>query len=285
MKKFFILSAIILCPHIASAQSIWMHNKSEMLLEMRSNGDFIISYLTPREGLSAQPGDFVVYGSIDAKTNKANGIARLFSAKCGTTGYEIVGQMSQDKKTLTFKGTAPIRDGNCKITKSKEDHLVFTYVKERGSLDPHFIGEWSANQKTCNEEEAKEGPILTNISPRGYSAYETYCAFSQITGDTKKASVSMTCMSMGNKYLMTQDFIKKSDRIIEIVSRDGASAGAKQALYKCPIPFKNAASDPSTPDNLKNAEDEYFTDVFDKAVQAVKSMMYDEEQSKRQPRR
>lgn len=275
MKKLLPLAVIFAFPNLASAQSVWMHNRSEMLLEMNGS-TAVISYLTPREGLSAQPGDFVMYGSIGGVTgkNSVSGVARLFSAKCGPAGYEVSGDISEDKKTITLTGSAPIRDANCKITRFKEDKLLFTYVRERGSIDPSFIGEWSANKTTCNEEEAKEGPILTNISPRGYGAYETYCAFSQIKGDANQASITSTCTTMGNRYSINQDIKKISPREIEIITRDGPSAGAKQSLYKCPIPFKDASADPSTPANMKNAEEEYFNDISAKSHEVITGTMY-----------
>lgn len=276
MKKLFLLAAMIVFPNLASAQSVWMHNRSEMLLEARSDGTIIITYLTPREGLSAQPGDFVIYGSIGGVTgkNSVSGIARIFSAKCGPAAYEVGGNITDDKKTINLTGNAPIRDANCKITRFKEDKLLFTYVGERGNLDTSFIGEWSENKTTCNEEEAKEGPILTNISPRGYGAYETYCAFSQIKGDVNQASITSICTTMGNRYSINQDFKKIGHREIEIITRDGPSAGAKQSLYKCPIPLKDASLDPSTPANIKHAEEEYFNDLSAKSHEVITGTMY-----------
>ena len=279
MNKLSAISLVLVValPAAASAQSIWMHNRSEMLIETRGDGSMIISYLTPREGLSAQPGDFLVSGSIDLKSRSAGGLARVFSAKCGTAGYEVDGEISEDGKTITLTGGAPVRDANCRITRRRTDKLVFTYVRERGSLDPAFIGEWSVDKATCDENETKEGPyILKQITPRGMSAYEETCAYSQIRGNASMTTLSMTCSFMDSKSTSVRGLRMVAPRIIEIETRDGPSAGAKQTLYKCPINSKDPASDPSTPANMLAAEEEYFESVSLKAQEDEKYTRYNE---------
>lgn len=286
MKKLSAVLIILFLPHLAFAQSIWMHNRSEMLLETNSHKNFIISYVAPREGLSAQPGDFLVHGTIGfLEKNDISGIARVFSAKCGPIGYEVSGALSDDKKTITLTGSAPIRDANCKITRFKDDKLVFTYAKERGVLDPFFIGEWSANQSTCNEDEAQEGPILTALSPRGLTSYETYCAFTSIKNASNQSIIHATCSSMNQKYSITQNFTKIGNREIEIEAQDGASKGTKQKLFKCPIPLKNAADDSSTASNMQAAEEEYFNRISDEAIQSVKFTHFNMPKQGSAPRR
>jgi hypothetical protein len=285
MKQLAILTFAVILPTSASAQSIWMHNRSEMLLETNGSGDMIISYLTPREGLSAQPGDFVVQGALDLKTRSAGGIARVFSSKCGPAGYEVGGDISEDKRTITLTGAAPVRDANCKITRRRTDKLVFTYVRERGTIEPSFIGEWSANQKTCDENEAQEGPILTKITPRGMGFYEEYCAFSQIRGNANQATISMTCSIMDTRSSVVKGLRLVTPRVMEIETRDGPSAGAKQNLYKCPINLKDPTADPSTPSNLKEAEEEYFNNASLKAQEDEKFTRYNEPRPAGQGRR
>ena len=275
MQKLAILTLAAILPTAASAQSVWMHNRSEMLLET-NGGNLIISYLTPREGLSAQPGDYVVYGSFDdtARKNGVSGIARVFSAKCGGAGYEVSGEISDDKKTITLIGDAPIRDANCRITRFRSDKLVFTYSRDRGELHSSFIGEWSANKSTCDENESQEGPMLTSITPRGLGFYETYCAFSQIRGTANQIAVSMTCSFMDSKTSTVKGLKNIAPRIIEVETRDGPSAGAKQTLYKCPIFPKDASQDPSAPANLKTAKDEYFDRISLESSELIKGTMY-----------
>ena len=260
---FLVLALALPLPSAAAAQSVWMHNKSEMLLEEDKDGNIIISYLSPRVGLSAKPGDFVFSGSYEKQ--EIDGIARLFSEKCGSTGYEVSGQISRDKKTITLTGGAPIRDANCRESRVRTDKLIFTYVRERGSLDTGFIGEWSSYQPTCDETEAQQGPILNYISPRGFGYYESYCAFSQISGPTDRPNIKMICSTMGNNSSDAISMIKSGRRVAEIQWLSGASVGAKQTLYKCPINSKDLSADPSTPENLSTAEEEYFARVSDEA--------------------
>ena len=263
---YLILALALPLPSAAAAQSVWLHNKSEMLLEENKDGNIIISYLSPREGLSAKPGDFVFSGSYGLlKKQEIDGIARLFSEKCGSTGYEVSGQISRDKKTITLTGAAPVRDANCRESRVRTDKLTFTYVRERGSLDAAFIGEWSNHQPTCDETEAQQGPILNYISPRGFSYYESYCAFSQISGPTDRPNIKMICSTMGNNSSDAISMIKSAPRMMEIQWLSGASVGAKQTLFKCPINSKDLSADPSTPDNLRTAEEEYFARASDEA--------------------
>jgi hypothetical protein len=270
MKKLGVLTLAIMLPSTASAQSVWMHNRSEMLLETYGSR-LVISYLTPREGLSAQPGEFLIHGTLDLKSKTVGGVARVFSSKCGPAAYEVGGDLSSG--TITLTGNAPIRDANCRITRFRSDKLVFTLVRERGTIDPFFIGEWSANQKTCDENEAQEGPILTTITSRGMGFYEEYCAFSEIRGNANLSTLGMTCSIMDSKSSVVKGLKRLAPRMMEVEFRDGPSAGAKRTLYKCPIDLKDPATDPSTPRNIDAAEEAYFDRISDEANQTIRETM------------
>lgn len=270
MKKFAAIAVLLAIPCAASAQSVWMHNRSEMLIETYGSR-LIIAYLTPREGLSAQPGDYLVHGSIDLKSRAAGGVARVFSSKCGPAAYEVDGVLSSG--TITLTGNAPIRDANCRITNFRPDKLVFTFVRERGSIDPFFVGEWSANEKTCDENEAQEGPILTTVTSRGMGFHEEYCVFSDIRGNANLSTLSMTCSIMDTRSSAIRGLRRIASRIMEIEARDGPAAGAKQTLHKCPINLKDPTKDPSTPSNMEAAEEEYFDKIWDEANQLMKSTL------------
>lgn len=288
MNKLFVIGSavVVVLPSATAAQSIWMHNRSKMLLETNSKGSMIISYLTPREGLPAKPGDFLISGSIDLKSGTAGGLARVFSAKCGTAGYEVDGAISEDGKTITLTGGAPVRDASCRITRRRTDKLVFTYVRERGSLDPIFIGEWSVDKTTCDESKTQEGPyILKQITTRGMSAYEEYCAYSQIRGTANRSTLSMTCSFMDTKSPSVRSLRMVAPRIMEIETIGGPSAGAKQSLFKCPINLEDQAGDPSTPTNLTAAEEEYFDNVALKAQENEKFTRYNESKTSAPVRR
>jgi hypothetical protein len=106
------------------------------------------------------------------------------------------------------------------------------------------------------------------------SFHEEYCAFSQIRGNANLATLSMTCTMMDTKSSAVKGLRRIAPRILEIETRDGPYAGAKQTLHKCPINFTDPKSDPSTPSNMDKADEEYFDRMSDEANQILKETMY-----------
>ena len=115
-----------------AGQSIWNHNGSQMLLQ--SNGsERIITYLVPRPGISARPGQVLFRGR--RAGNRYTGTAFLFRRGCPPAPYRVSGQVHSETR-LVLQGPSPIRSG-CQITgfttRSSNSRLVFTYLQQAGA--------------------------------------------------------------------------------------------------------------------------------------------------------
>jgi hypothetical protein len=55
------------------------------------------------------------------------GKAYSFSAGCVPTPYDVAGDVSEDQRQVTLRGSAPVRDAACKITARRSETLIFVF--------------------------------------------------------------------------------------------------------------------------------------------------------------
>lgn len=104
--------------------ALYDHNGSEMAVHV-CDGKMVIEYEIPRKGLSARPGTVLFRGEIFQMTGgaKINGRARVFKRGCKPASYEVNGWM--ENGIITMAGRAPVRGGNCKTRRYRNDKLLF----------------------------------------------------------------------------------------------------------------------------------------------------------------
>jgi len=155
-----IVTSIISTMPVQAGQSVWDHNGSQMLLQ--SSGDQrTISYLFPRPGISAKPGQILFQGS--KINNQYDGTAYTFRRGCQPAPYQVSGDVSSSAR-FVLRGASPRRSG-CRIigysNKSGNSRLVFTYLR---AID---------NQQPQSDNSDNEGPpvgpvkIITKTFPGG----------------------------------------------------------------------------------------------------------------------
>ena len=112
-----------------AGQSVWDHNGSQMLLTSNGN-QRVISYLQPRSGISARPGQVVFEGQ--RLGNYYQGTAYTFRNGCQPAPYQVSGQLNSQTR-IVLHGSAPKRSG-CQIIgytqHSGNARLVFTYLRK-----------------------------------------------------------------------------------------------------------------------------------------------------------
>lgn len=68
-------------------------------------------------------GNFWESGGVNLR--KVNGTAYVFKRGCKPAGYKVSGYWLEDG-TLEMNGSAPVRGSGCKITRYRQDNLVFS---------------------------------------------------------------------------------------------------------------------------------------------------------------
>ena len=143
-----------------AGQSVWNHNGSQMLLEANGN-QRIITYLVPRRGISAQPGQLLFQGVRNGRFY--SGTAYTFRRGCSPAPYQVSGRISSEHR-IVLRGASPKRQG-CRVVgysnSSSNSRLVFTYIRKIAGaaqgipdavpLDPGFAGP---------QDGAQEGPLV-----------------------------------------------------------------------------------------------------------------------------
>lgn len=125
------VSAIVLMPQRAAADSCWDHNGSLMRLEASGNQRWFY-YEIPREALRSAgvtEGTLLFNGRKDG--NWYSGTARRFSRYCPTTPLEyfVEGPVREDQLQVTVRGTREVHR-QCQPTgKLADDTLIFTYIR------------------------------------------------------------------------------------------------------------------------------------------------------------
>lgn len=148
MMRFRLVFAMLLgfgamvAPSLASNCSVDEYDHNQSLMEVQlCDRTLDISYIQPRPGMvkaGARAGDFVFEGDVSL-IGVATGTAYLFSAKCGTIGYQVTGAIRST--SILLEGTAPVRNANCVVTKYRNDELLFT-LKIRASLPAPAASDW-----------------------------------------------------------------------------------------------------------------------------------------------
>jgi len=138
---FTILAFTATTTSVARAgESVWDHNGSQMLLQ--SDGDQrIISYLFPRPGISAQPGEVLFRGRNRASFYQ--GTAYTFRRGCEPAPYQVSGSINSPTR-IVLNGASPRRSG-CQIigytNNSGNSRLVFTYLRKIDNQQPQIDDE------------------------------------------------------------------------------------------------------------------------------------------------
>ena len=117
-------------PPRGGRETVWDHNGSEMLWSSRGP-DRVITYLDPRRGLSARPGDVLFEGRRDG--NRLTGTAYAFRRGCPPAGYHVEG-IIRSETNVTLRGAAPVRArGGCQVVgydpRSSNATLRFRYLQ------------------------------------------------------------------------------------------------------------------------------------------------------------
>lgn len=112
--------------NLTSTEPLWNHNGSVMRL-IANGAERRFLYEMPREGLSSvgvSRGTLLFQGR--KAGNSYSGTAYVFS-QCGAQSYKVTGPVSDDQRQVTLVGRAPMLDGNCRVTRYRDDILVFSY--------------------------------------------------------------------------------------------------------------------------------------------------------------
>ncbi len=98
------------------------HNGSLMEVQI-CDSDLVITYLRPRSGLPVSGGTRLFEGRVSS-IGSISGQSRLFSAGCGEITYDVEGAVRPN--SILLSGKAPVRNANCKVTRYRDDELLFT---------------------------------------------------------------------------------------------------------------------------------------------------------------
>jgi hypothetical protein len=112
------------------SESLWDHNGSVVWLKAEGSGRQFY-YETPRAGLGyvgVEKGTLLFDGK--RVENTYSGTAYIFRKSCPPSPYAVKGPVSADDLQVTMYGKAPIVGQNCEITVSKDDVLVFTFLRK-----------------------------------------------------------------------------------------------------------------------------------------------------------
>ena len=114
----------------------WNHNGS-VVNWVSTGAKQKIVYESPRAGLldaGVKQGTLLFEGQRNGQS--ISGTAYQFYRTCKAHGFEVSGTASEDRKTITLKGKAPLLDMNCNVTGTRDDILIFT----ASQIAPHRFG-------------------------------------------------------------------------------------------------------------------------------------------------
>ena len=107
--------------------SFWSHNGSRFALTS-TGARRIFRYEAPREDLrklGVSEGTALFDGTRTGKTY--SGTAYVFSQACAPTAYTVTGVVSDDDRTVSLFGQAPLRDAQCRVVSYRDDRLEFAF--------------------------------------------------------------------------------------------------------------------------------------------------------------
>lgn len=116
----------------------YMHNGSLMEAQICDGGVLTISYIRPRPGMAKQGArnGSLLFDGVEGPGGVITGQSRLFSARCGVVPYAVSG--SQQGNSIILNGTAPIRGKGCRVSRYRQDNLVFT-LTGAGAGGPQIV--------------------------------------------------------------------------------------------------------------------------------------------------
>lgn len=117
---------------------IYDHNGSKMTAVLTPAGDSTtrieIRYDVPKDSLrrsGVQSGALLVDGVI--LNGRVSAATRLFSRKCGEAIFPVYGDFQEDAKEFVLKGSATVRDSECRILPHKQNNSndVLIFIRSR----------------------------------------------------------------------------------------------------------------------------------------------------------
>jgi hypothetical protein len=139
--------------------TLWDHNGSQVALYVNGTGRKF-NYTTPVPDLlqyGVQSGTLLFDGRRNG--SQYSGTAYVFSKQCGPLAYAVSGPVSQDDRTVTLYGKAPVVNASCRVVGYRDDVdvLVFnllpdtqTGANQSAPVQPYdpeydtFVNTWSA---------------------------------------------------------------------------------------------------------------------------------------------
>jgi uncharacterized caspase-like protein len=113
-----------------TGRTLWNHNGSVMAL-VAAGSERRFYYQVPRQGIADQgvkPNTMLFRGVLSGSNYE--GIAYLFSAKCGSREYRVRGPIEADGRRVVLRGQATRIDPNCSVVGTIPDELVFEYLRK-----------------------------------------------------------------------------------------------------------------------------------------------------------
>ena len=111
-----------------TAMTLWDHNGSQMAWEVGPGAMRRVWYWRPRSAIEARgvmPGQLLFDG--ERQGDRMVGTARVFTGGCGVWTYPVEGPITNNDERVTMNGLAPVVDGSCRVTGTRQDTLVFTF--------------------------------------------------------------------------------------------------------------------------------------------------------------
>ena len=113
---------------ISTGRTYWNHNGSVMYLVInRRRREFY--YHQPRQGMrdeGVMPGTLLFAGTVNG--NSYEGIAYLFSARCGKRAFRVTGPVAENGGRVVMTGAAAGFNSRCEPKGVINDVLVFNYL-------------------------------------------------------------------------------------------------------------------------------------------------------------
>ena len=194
----------------STISSHWNHNGSAVSLVSEGKKQKFF-YDAPRVGLldaGVKPGTLLFDGQRSGQNFE--GLAYQFYRTCKAHGFLVTGSTSDDRKTITLKGKAPLLDMNCNVTGSRDDVLIFT-----------------ASQTAPNEP-PKDTPVAnasgTKASAQAPNTQPPTAQTPNVVGDAKKSAVASTVVPSAPSAAAEGGSAKPTEQIA--ASKAASLAGA-----------------------------------------------------------
>lgn len=116
------------------------HNGSTMELQVCDGGNLSISYTRPRSGLRPHgvTEGTLLFDGFEQQDGAISGEARVFSSRCGAMTYSVSGSKNS-AGTIVLRGSAPVRNNRCDVTRYRSDRLVFTLLGGATATPPTAV--------------------------------------------------------------------------------------------------------------------------------------------------